>query len=64
MLMRNRLAPTCRSNIHLYPDDWKNLPIPDITLARQQPIVDLVDRILAARTADPAPESALAEGHP
>ena len=43
-----------RSNIHLYPDDWKNLPIPDITLARQQPIVSLVDRILAAKTAHPA----------
>jgi len=43
-----------RSNIHLYPDDWKNLPIPDITLAQQQPIIDLVDRILAAKRADPA----------
>ena len=43
-----------RSNIHLYPDDWKNLPIPDIALAQQQPFVDLVDRILAAKTAAPA----------
>ena len=43
-----------RSNIHLYPDDWKNLPIPDIALAQQQPIVDLVDRIFAAKTAAPA----------
>jgi hypothetical protein len=42
------------SNIHLYPDDWKNLPITDIALAQQQPIVDLVDRILAAKTAAPA----------
>ncbi|MEI7899971.1 MAG: Eco57I restriction-modification methylase domain-containing protein [bacterium] len=43
-----------RSNTDLCPDDWKNLPIPDIALARQQPIVDLVDRILAAKTAAPA----------
>ena len=51
---RDFLRANRRSNIHLYPDDWKNLPIPDITLAQQQPIVDLVDRILAARSAAPA----------
>ena len=51
---RDFLRANRRSNIHLYPDDWKNLPIPDITLARQQPIVSLVDRILAAKTAHPA----------
>lgn len=43
-----------RSNIHLYPEDWKNLPIPDITLVQQQPIVDLVNRILTAKAANPA----------
>ena len=36
-----------RSNIHLYPDDWKKLPIPDIPKRRQQPIVRLVDKIVA-----------------
>ena len=51
---RDFLRANRRSNTDLYPDDWKNLPIPDITLARQQPIVDLVDRILAAKTAAPA----------
>ena len=35
-------------------DYRKNLPISDITLARQQPIVALVDRILAAKAATPA----------
>ncbi len=34
-------------------DYRKNLPISDITLARQQPIVVLVDRILAAKSAHP-----------
>ena len=38
-----------RSNIHLYPDDWKKLPIPDVPKRRQQTIVHLVDRILQAK---------------
>ena len=42
-----------RSNIHLYPDDWKKLPIPDVPRGDQQPIVDLVDAVLAAKQADP-----------
>jgi hypothetical protein len=50
---RDFLRANRRSNIHLYPDDWKNLPIPGIALAQQQPIVDLVNRILVAKTADP-----------
>ena len=41
-----------RSNIHLYPDDWKALPIPDVPPAEQIPIVALVDSILAARRAN------------
>ena len=41
-----------RSNIHLYPDDWKKLPIPDVPLDAQQPIVDLVDAILSAKRAN------------
>ena len=41
------------SNIHLYPDDWKALPIPDIPPAEQRPIVAIVDSILAARRANP-----------
>jgi adenine-specific DNA-methyltransferase len=43
-LMANR-----RSNIHLYPDDWKKLPIPDVSKGQQKPVADTVDRILAAR---------------
>jgi hypothetical protein len=42
-----------RSNIHLYPDDWKQLPIPDVPLSQQIPIVALVDEILTAKRANP-----------
>ena len=42
-----------RSNIHLYPDDWKKLPIPDVSPKFQKPIVDLVGCILAAKAANP-----------
>ena len=42
-----------RSNIHLYPDDWKKLPIPDVPKRQQQPIVRLVDKILTALRTDP-----------
>ena len=43
-----------RSNIHLYPDDWKKLPIPDVSPAQQQPIIDLVEQILTLKRANPA----------
>ena len=42
-----------RSNIHLYPDDWKKLPIPDVSLEQQEPIIELVDQILDSKRADP-----------
>ena len=42
-----------RSNIHLYPDDWKELPIPDVPPDAQQPLVRLVDEILVVKAADP-----------
>ncbi len=35
-----------RSNIHIYPDDWKKLPIPEATKEQQADIVALVDQIL------------------
>ena len=41
-----------RSNIHLYPDDWKKLPIPDVSPEQQAPVVELVDQILAKKQAD------------
>ena len=49
---RDFLRANRRSNIHLYPDDWKKLPIPDVSLGEQAKVVALVDRILAARKQD------------
>ena len=49
---RNFLRANRRSNIHLYPDDWKNLPIPDVSSEQQQPIIALVDQILRAKRAN------------
>ena len=58
---RDFLRANRRSNTDLYPDDWKNLPIPDISPEQQAPIIDLVDRILTARTADPSADIAVLE---
>jgi len=46
------LLTSRNSNIHLYPDDWKQLPIPDVTPEKQAPIVALVEQILAAKRQD------------
>ena len=50
---RDFLRANRRSNIHLYPDDWKKLPIPDVSLEQQEPIIELVDQILDAKHTDP-----------
>jgi adenine-specific DNA-methyltransferase len=49
---RDFLRANRRSNIHLYPDDWKKLPIPDVPLEQQEPLVRLVDQILAIKGVD------------
>jgi len=49
---RDFLRANRRSNIHLYPDDWKKLPIPDVTSEKQTPIIRLVDEILKAKQSD------------
>jgi len=36
-----------RSKVHVYPDDWKKLPIAPISLEEQKEFVKLVDKILA-----------------
>ena len=38
-------------NIHIYPDDWKQLPIPDVLPEQQAPMVALVDEILDVKRA-------------
>jgi hypothetical protein len=60
---RDYLRAHRRSNIHLYPDDWKHLPIPDVPTERQAPLIRLVDQILAAKATDLAADiSALEQG--
>ncbi len=49
----NFLRANRRSNIHLYPDDWKKLPIPDVSPEQQAPIIELVDQILVAKRTAP-----------
>ena len=34
---------------NFYPNDWKQLPIPDVSPEQQEPIVKLVDQILDAK---------------
>jgi len=58
---RDFLRAHRRSNTDLYPDDWKKLPIPAVDAKAQAPIVNLVDRILAAKRADPAADIAALE---
>jgi type I restriction-modification system DNA methylase subunit len=36
-----------RSKMHIYPNDWKQLPIAPIFIEEQKPFVELVDKILA-----------------
>lgn len=49
---RDFLRANRRSNTDLYPDDWKKLPIPDVSAAEQQPIIDLADQILTLKRTD------------
>ena len=51
---RDFLRANRRNNIQLYPDDWKKVPIPDVSLEQQEPIIELVDQILNAKRTDPA----------
>ena len=46
---RDFLRANRRSNLNLYPDDWKKLLIPDVSSEQQAPIVALVDEILDAK---------------
>lgn len=58
---RDFLRANRRSNTDIYPEDWKKLPIPDVPPEQQTPIVALVDKILAARRANPNADIAALE---
>ena len=47
--------------LSIYPEHVRKLPIPDATPAQQQPIIDLVDAILAAKAANPQADTASLE---
>jgi hypothetical protein len=49
---KNWLGERRRHNVSIYPDDWKKLPIPDVTSEKQTPIIRLVDEILKVKQAD------------
>lgn len=51
---RALLRANRRSNIHLYPNDWKKLSVPDCSEEAQVPVVRLVDAILTAKRSDPS----------
>jgi len=58
---RDLLRTHRRSNIHLYPDDWRQLPIPDILPSSQLPFQILVDFILFTKEKEQKLQSAFFE---
>lgn len=44
-------------SLHFYPNDAKQLPIPEASAVEQRPIVQLVDSILKVKAADPAADT-------
>ena len=52
MAARNFLRDCRKSNIHIYPDDWKKLPVPNVSMEAQRPAVDMVESILATKRMD------------
>ncbi|MDA1142051.1 MAG: hypothetical protein O3B01_26110, partial [Planctomycetota bacterium] len=50
---RDFLRANRRSNVYLYPNDWKKFPIPAASPKEQKPVEQLVDRILPAKQRDP-----------
>jgi adenine-specific DNA-methyltransferase len=46
---------------HIYPEHLRNLPIPTVSPSMQQPVIDLVDKILAAKAGDPKANTATLE---
>ncbi|HZL52745.1 MAG TPA: Eco57I restriction-modification methylase domain-containing protein [Terracidiphilus sp.] len=58
---RQFLLANRRNNVQLYPDDWKELPIPDVSQEQQKPIISIVDKILTARRANPKADISMLE---
>ena len=57
-VMNSKYASVLLTNLrggdyHIYPEHIRNIPIPTATLEQQEPIITLVDKILAAKKANP-----------
>ncbi len=46
-LIRYELNTERRSNIHIYPDDWKRLVLPKVTIGQLAPLEALADKMLS-----------------
>ena len=57
----NILRANRRNNIQLYPEDWKQLPIPDVSEKEQSSIVGLVNQILAGKKKNSLADTSLLE---
>ena len=57
-IMNSRYASVLLTNLrggdyHIYPEHIRNIPIPSASFEQQQSIIDLVNKILAAKKANP-----------
>lgn len=65
-VMNSKYASVLLTNLrggdyHIYPEHIRNIPIPSTTPAQQKPIIDLVDKILAAKKDDPQNDTSTLE---
>lgn len=65
-IMNSNYASILLSNIrsgdyHIYPEHIRNIPIPSATPTQQQPIINLVDSILAAKKKNPSADTSKQE---
>ena len=65
-VMNSKYASVLLTNLrggdyHIYPEHIRNIPIPSATLERQEPIIDLVDKILVAKKANPQADTSKEE---
>ena len=65
-VMNSKYASVLLTNLrggdyHIYPEHIRNIPIPSATAAQQKPIIALVDKILAAKKANPQADTSKEE---
>lgn len=65
-VMNSKYASVLLTNLrggdyHIYPEHIRNIPIPSVTLEQQEPIIALVDKILATKKANPQADTSAEE---